>query len=109
MLQLLKSFFVDVGVIKGAYIGMASLVVVNVGLFLVPLLDKNPRRIPAHARPYFQWWFWTLVACLVVLTILGKLPSSAFTLWMGMGFSTLLMALFFLLPWLSRKELHGQP
>ncbi|MCD8478444.1 MAG: hypothetical protein LRY68_11665 [Sulfurospirillum sp.] len=75
MLQLLKSFFFDIGFIKGSYIGMASLVVVNMGLLWMPLLDKNPRRIPAHQRPYFCVWFWALVLSLVALTILGKLPT----------------------------------
>lgn len=104
MFQLLRSFFFDIGFIKGAYIGMASLIVVNVGLFCLPLLDKNPARLSAHKRAYFKYWFWLLVLCLLVLTVLGKLPSSTFTLWIGMLFSTLLMLLFALLPWLSRKE-----
>ena len=108
MLQLLKSFFFDIGMIKGSYIGMASLVVVNVGLLLMPLLDRNPRRIPAHQRPYFLAWFWALVVSLIVLTILGKLPSSTLTLWAGLFFSTVLMALFFILPFLSTKESHAK-
>lgn len=108
MLQLLKSFFFDIGIIKGSYIGMASLVVVNVGLLFMPLLDRNPRRIPAHQRPYFLVWFWALVVSLIGLTILGKLPSSTLTLWIGLFFSTMLMALFFILPFLSGKESHAK-
>ena len=108
MLQLLKSFFFDIGMIKGSYIGMASLVVVNVGLLLMPLLDKNPRRIPAHQRPYFFVWFWTLVVSLIALSILGKLPSSNITLWIGLFFSTILIVLFFILPFLSKKESHAK-
>ena len=108
MLQLLKSFFFDIGFIKGSYIGMASLVVVNMGLLWMPLLDKNPRRIPAHQRPYFCVWFWALVLSLVALTILGKLPTTQLTLWLGFLFSTLIMALFILLPFLSQKEAHAK-
>ncbi|WP_333804265.1 cytochrome b [Sulfurospirillum sp.] len=108
MLQLLKSFFFDIGMIKGSYIGMASLVVVNGGLLLMPLLDKNPRRIPAHQRPYFFGWFWALVVCLVALSILGKLPSTSLTLWMGLFFSSVLLGLFFVLPFLSQKESHAK-
>ena len=104
MLQPLKSFFFDIGPIKGAYVGMVCLVVANAGLIFLPLLDKNPRRVSAHERPYFRWWFWTLVVCLVALTVLGKLPTTPVGLWLGMGFSTVLMGLFFILPWLSRKE-----
>lgn len=106
MLQLLKSFFFDIGFLKGSYIGMASLIVVNVGLFFIPLLDKNPGRLAAHRRPYFKYWFWLLVVSLVVLTILGKLPNSTFGLYIGMFFSTLLMLLFIALPWLSKREIH---
>ena len=108
MLQLLKSFFFDIGMIKGSYIGMASLVVVNVGLLLMPLLDQNPRRIPAHQRPYFFVWFWALVVSLIALSILGKLPSSTLSLWVGLFFSVVLMALFFMLPFLSKKESHAK-
>lgn len=104
MLQLLKSFFFDIGIIKGSYIGMASLVVVNMGFLFLPLLDKNPRRLTANQRPYFHLWFWLLVICLVALTILGKLPSTQISLWIGFVFSTILMGLFFILPFLSQRE-----
>ncbi len=106
MLQLLKSFFFDIGFLKGSYIGMASLIVVNVGLFFIPLLDKNPSRLSAHRRGYFKYWFWLLVISLVVLTILGKLPNSTLGLYIGIVFSTLLMLLFITLPWLSKREIH---
>lgn len=107
MLQLLKSFFIDIGPISGGYIGMASLVIVNLGLLFLPFLDKNPKRVRATQRVYFRWWFLTLVVCFLVLTILGKLPGTSLVLWLGMVFSTILMGLFFILPWLSQKEIDG--
>jgi len=108
MLQLLKSFFIDIGPISSGYIGMASLVVVNLGILFLPFLDKNPKRLNASQRPYFKWWFLTLVVCFLALTILGKLPGTPMVLWLGMGFSTILMGLFFILPWLSRKEIDDK-
>lgn len=106
MLQLLKSFFFDVGFIKGSYVGMASLVVVNIGIFFLPFLDKNHGRLAAHRRVYFKYWFWLLILSLVALTILGKLPNSTLSLYVGLVFSTLLVLLFLTLPWLSKKEIH---
>ncbi len=108
MLQLLKSFFIDIGPIKGGYIGMASLVIINLGFLFLPFLDKNPKRLKASQRPYFKWWFSLLIISFLALTILGKLPGTEFVLWLGMGFSTIMMGLFFILPWLSKRELYGK-
>lgn len=108
MLQLLKSFFIDIGPISSGYIGMASLVVVNLGLVFLPYLDKNPKRLKANERAYFKWWFLTLLICFIALTILGKFPGTSLVLWLGMVFSIILMGLFFILPWLSKKEVHGK-
>ena len=73
----------------------------------MPWLDRDTAVKPAARRPYFKIWFWVLIVDLIGLTIWGKLPPTGVNAYIGFVFSILFLALFALLPVISKMERNG--
>jgi ubiquinol-cytochrome c reductase cytochrome b subunit len=59
---------------------------------------------PANQRPLFKYWFWFMMADLVVLTVFGKLPPTGTNAWIGFFSSVVFLALFAALPFVTKAE-----
>ncbi|MDD2451166.1 cytochrome bc complex cytochrome b subunit [Sulfurovum sp.] len=55
-------------------LGLIAFGIAQIALFFLPFIDRSPNVAPAHKRGLFNLWFWVLLADMIVLTILGKLP-----------------------------------
>jgi len=96
--EVLRGFFFS------STLGLIAFGIANVIFILMPWLDRDPRVMPAHKRPYYKIWFWILIIDLIGLTVWGKLPPTGVNAWIGFFFSTLFLALFFILPFISKAE-----
>ena len=86
-------------------IGLIAFVIANVVFILLPFLDRNPMNTaPAHKRPVFKYWFWILVADMIVLTVYGKLPPTGANAWVGFGATIVFITLFIVLPIITKME-----
>ena len=102
--EVLRGFFFDIGPLKGGDIGLIAFGLANVVFLFLPFLDKDPIIRPAHERPRFKFWFWTLVVIMIVLTIYGKLPPTGPNAWVGFVASVVFLGLFALLPSVTKRD-----
>lgn len=103
--EILRGFFFDVGPISAASIGQLAFAFAGVSLFFIPFLDRSDVVAPAHKRGSFLVWFWVLIVDLIVLTIVGKLPMTPLTQWIGFFTSVIYIALILVvLPIITIKE-----
>lgn len=97
--EVLRGFFFS------SDLGLIAFGIANVVFFLMPWLDRDPKVLPMHKRPYLKYWFWALMITLVGLTIYGKLPATGPNAWVGFGFSvSFLLLMLVILPLFSRME-----
>ncbi len=106
--EVLRGFFFDIAGIAAMDIGLIAFVIANMVFFVLPFLDRNPMNTaPAHKRPLFKYWFWVLVADMIVLTVYGKLPPTGVNAWVGFFAAILFLGLFIALPFITKKEAKG--
>jgi ubiquinol-cytochrome c reductase cytochrome b subunit len=97
--EVLRGFFFSMNM------GLIAFGIANVIFFLLPWLDRNPSVKPAHKRPMFMVWFWTLIVVMIGLTVYGKLPPTGINAWIGFVFSVaFLVLLLVVLPLISTIE-----
>ncbi len=102
--EVLRGWFFDIAGIHGKDLGLMAFGFAN-GIFLIlPWLDRSPMVKPANQRPMFKFWFWALMADLIVLTIYGKLPPTGTNAWVGFFSSATFLLLFISLPILTKIE-----
>ena len=106
--EMLRGFFFDIAGIKAKFLGLMAFAFANVIFIFMPWLDRSPVVRPANKRPYFRVWYWLLVADLVVLTILGKLPPEGAREWAGFLAAVLFVTLFVALPFITSLEARRQ-
>jgi len=102
--EVLRGWFFDILGISGKDLGLAAFGVANVIFFLMPWLDRSPMVKPANQRPYFRFWFWLMMADLIVLTVYGKLPPTGTNAWVGFYASVTFLVLFIALPFITKAE-----
>ena len=74
-------------------------------IFMVfPFLDKDPDVLPAHKRPKFFIWFWTMLVVLVVLSVYGKLPPTGANAWVGFYATFAFILLWVALPFITKAD-----
>ncbi len=97
--EVLRGFFFS------SDLGLIAFGIANVVFFLFPWLDRDPKVLPMHKRPYMKYWFWALMITLVGLTIYGKLPATGPNAWVGLVLSvSFLLLVLVLMPLLSSME-----
>jgi ubiquinol-cytochrome c reductase cytochrome b subunit len=96
--EVLRGFFFS------SDLGFVAFQIANGIFFAMPFLDRNPYVGPTSNRPYFNTWYWVLVADLILLTIYGKLPPTGMNAWIGFFASITFLGLFVVLPIISKKE-----
>lgn len=102
--EVLRGWFFDIAGISGKDLGLMAFGIANGIFFLMPWLDRSPRVLPTHQRPYFRIWFWVFIADMIVLTVFGKLPPTGANAWVGFGASLTFLTLFIVLPFVTKKE-----
>ena len=105
--EILRGFFFDVGPMNAMDIGLIAFGFANVIFMIFPFLDRDPRVLPAHKRPRFKIWFWSLLTVMIVLTVYGKLPPIGINNIIGFIASMMFILLFAILPFISKKDLGG--
>ncbi|MEF3191460.1 MAG: cytochrome bc complex cytochrome b subunit [Campylobacterales bacterium] len=96
--EVLRGFFFS------SDLGLLAFAIANIAFLFIPWIDRDPRVMPAHRRPYFRIWFWVLVFVMVGLTIYGKLPPTGMNAWIGFAFSMTFLILGPILPILTLLE-----
>lgn len=102
--EVLRGWFFDILGISGKDLGLMAFGIANAIFFLMPWLDKSPMVKPANERPLFKYWFWFLMADLVILTVFGKLPPTGTNAWIGFFSSVVFLGLFAALPFVTKAE-----
>jgi len=102
--EVLRGFFFDIGPMSASDIGLIAFGFANVAFLLMPFLDKDKSIKPVHKRKYFKYWYIILVIDLLVLTVYGKLPPTGVNAWVGFFSATTFIALFVLLPFITRYD-----
>ena len=102
--EVLRGFFFEIGGIYGKDLGLVAFGIANVIFFVLPWLDRSPMVKPANQRPYFKYWFWFMMADLVILTVFGKLPPTGINAWIGFASSMTFLTLFAALPFITKAE-----
>jgi ubiquinol-cytochrome c reductase cytochrome b subunit len=102
--EVLRGFFFDIAGIKAFDLGLIAFALAQMAFFLIPWLDQSPTVAPANRRPYFRYWFWILVAILVVLSVYGKLPPTGTNAWVGFFASVAFLFMGPALYFLTKKE-----
>lgn len=97
--EVLRGFFFS------SDMGLIAFGIANVIFFLLPWLDRDPKVLPMHRRPYLKYWFWSLIVVLIGLTVYGKLPPTGLNAWIGFVLSVaFLFQMLIALPVLSMLE-----
>ncbi|MDD2370040.1 MAG: cytochrome bc complex cytochrome b subunit [Sulfuricurvum sp.] len=102
--EVLRGWFFEIAGISGKSLGLMAFGFANVIFLLIPWLDRSPTVKPANQRPFFKYWFWILMADLMVLTEFGKLPPTGPNAWVGFGASLTFLVLFLSLPFITKME-----
>jgi len=102
--EVLRGFFFEMAGISGKSLGLIAFAVAQAVFFLMPWLDRSPMVKPANQRPYFKYWFWLLIADLIVLSVYGKLPPTGANAWVGFASSVTFLTLFISLPFITKAE-----
>ncbi len=102
--EVLRGFFFEIAGISGKSLGLIAFAVAQAVFFLMPWLDRSPMVKPANQRPYFKYWFWLLIADLIVLSVYGKLPPTGANAWVGFASSVTFLTLFIALPFITKAE-----
>jgi ubiquinol-cytochrome c reductase cytochrome b subunit len=102
--EVLRGWFFEIAGISGKSLGLMAFGFANVIFLLIPWLDRSPTVKPANQRPYFRYWFWLMIADLMVLTEFGKLPPTGPNAWVGFGASLTFLVLFLSLPFITKME-----
>ncbi|MDR1554396.1 MAG: cytochrome bc complex cytochrome b subunit [Campylobacteraceae bacterium] len=113
--EILRGFYFDIAGITAMNIGLVVFGLSQIIFFLLPLLDRDPKVVPAHKKPLFMIWFWLLLIDMIFLTIYGKLPTGdeIYSLIVvsnnqgGFIFTLLFIILFALLPIITIIERKG--
>ena len=71
---ILRAFTVDMFFIPAKLWGVLAMFSAIILLFFLPWLDTSPVRSTSY-RPIYKWWFWVLVADIVVLAWCGGAPA----------------------------------
>ncbi|MDD5052304.1 MAG: cytochrome bc complex cytochrome b subunit [Sulfuricurvum sp.] len=102
--EVLRGWFFEIAGISGKSLGLMAFGFANVIFLLIPWLDRSPLVKPANQRPMFKYWFWLMIADLMVLTEFGKLPPTGPNAWVGFGASLTFLVLFLSLPIITKME-----
>jgi len=102
--EVLRGFFFDIGGMKATNIGLAAFGFAQIIFVLLPWLDRSPTVAPANRRPYFKYWFWSMLVVLIVLSVYGKLPPTGTNAWIGFYASVIFILMFLALPFITKKE-----
>ncbi|WP_416768724.1 cytochrome b [Sulfurimonas sp. ST-25] len=94
--EILRPFPKDPGLVA---FGFAQVI-----FFLLPWLDRSPNAVPASRRGLFFFWFWAMVADLIVLTAMGKLPPQGVYSTIGLVAAWVFIVLWVVLPFITRNE-----
>ncbi len=94
--EILRPFPKDPGLVA---FGFAQVI-----FFLLPFLDRSPNVAPASRRGKFAVWFWVLLADMIVLTIMGKLPPMGIYSTIGLLAASLFIILWIALPFITKNE-----
>jgi len=94
--EILRPFPVDIGLIA---FGFAQVI-----FMLLPWLDRSDNTVPANRRGKFAIWFWVMLADMVVLTAMGKLPPEGIFSTIGLVASLLFIAMWVILPFITKNE-----
>ena len=71
---------------------------------LLPFLDRSPNAVPAHRRGLFRIWFWVLLADMIALTAMGKMPPEGIFSSIGFYAALLFIGLWIALPIITKME-----
>ena len=85
-------------------IGLIAFAIAQVIFFALPFMDRSPNVAPASRRGLFAIWFWVMVADLIVLTAMGKLPPEGMFSLIGEIAAYLFFALWIALPIITKFE-----
>lgn len=104
----LWSYEVLRGYFFSADLGFAAFMFANGILLVLPWLDRDPNVAPMHRRPMAKWWFWVLIADLIVLTVYGKLPPTGINAWIGFIAANIFVLLFVAFPFITKADAKKQ-
>lgn len=97
--EVLRGFFFS------SNMGLVAFAIAQIIFLLMPWLDRDPRVVPMHNRPFVKYWFWLLIIVLIGLTVYGKLPPTGINAWIGFVLSVAFLFLMLVaLPVLSILE-----
>lgn len=102
--EVLRGWFFEIAGVSGKDLGLMAFGFANAIFLVLPWLDRSPMVKPANQRPYFKYWFWLMIADLMVLTEFGKLPPTGPNAWVGFGASLMFLVLFIALPFITKAE-----
>jgi ubiquinol-cytochrome c reductase cytochrome b subunit len=94
--EILRPFSTDIGLIAFA--------IAQVIFLALPFLDLSPNVAPANRRGLFHFWFWAMLADMLVLTFMGKLPPEGIWSTIGLVAALAFFALWLLLPIITKIE-----
>ena len=94
--EILRPFSKDLGLVA---FGIAQVI-----FFMIPFLDRSENVAPANRRGAFAIWFWLMVADLIVLTAMGKLPPEGIFNTIGLVAALVFFALWIALPFITKLE-----
>jgi len=77
-------------------LGLIAFAIAQVIFFTLPFMDRSPNVAPANRRGLFHFWFWAMLADMLVLTFMGKLPPEG--IWSQIG---LVAAITFFILWIA--------
>ena len=94
--EILRPFSTNVGLVA---FGFAQVI-----FFLLPFLDRSPNAKPAHKRGLFKIWFWVMLADMIILTAMGKLPPEGIFSTIGLYAALTFIGLWIILPIITKME-----